>query len=95
MGALKASRYENRPTRLSVCCQRETGITGLSLAHTILEEYFEHTIRWKDGPDGTLGLHLGRAGFYQTPRFVHHSVTVGCLEYACSLHFLTAVRRTG
>lgn len=88
MGALKASCYENEANPAQrLLLSKETGITGLSLAHTILEEYFEHTIRWKDGPDGTLGLHLGRSGFYQTPRFVHHSVTVGCLEYACSLHF--------
>lgn len=60
MGALKASCYENEANPAQrLLLSKETGITGLSLAHTILEEYFEHTIRWKDGPDGTLGLHLG------------------------------------
>lgn len=88
LGALEASCYENEanPAQRLLLSER-TGITGLSLAHIILEEYFEHTIRWKDGPDGTLRLHLGRSGFYQSDRFVHHSVTVGCLEYAYSVHF--------
>lgn len=61
-------------------------VSGMALAHTILDAYFDRTVRWKTGPDGTLALHLGRTGFYQSNRFIHGSVTVGCLEYAYSVH---------
>ena len=87
VGELSAICYENEKNPAErLLLSEETALCGISLAHTILEDYFEHTIRWKNGPDGTLSLHLGRTGFYQSPRFSHHSVTVGCLEYAYSVH---------
>ena len=51
-----------------------------------MDAYFDRTVRWKTGSDGTLALHLGRTEFYQSNRFIHGSVTVGCLEYAYSVH---------
>lgn len=87
IGPLRAVCYENEANpaqRLMV--SEETEVSGLSLAQTILDAYFDRIVRWKTGPDGTLALHLGRAGFYQSPRFIHRSVTVGCLEYAYSVH---------
>lgn len=87
MGTLNACCYENESNPAQrLLLSEETELSGLALAHTLLDTYFEHTIRWKNGPDGTLSLHLGRTGFYQSPRFIHHSVTVGCLEYAYSVH---------
>lgn len=88
MGMFPAVCYENEANpaqRLMVSDAAE--ISGMSLAHAILDAYFDRTVRWKTGPDGTLALHLGRADFYQSARFIHRSVTVGCLEYAYSVHF--------
>lgn len=87
MGTFTAVCYENEANpaqRLMVSDAAE--ISGMSLAHAILDAYFDRTVRWKTGPDGTLALHLGRTDFYQSNRFIHRSVTVGCLEYSCSVH---------
>lgn len=87
MGMCTAVCYENEANpaqRLMVSEGPE--VSGMALAHTILDAYFDRTVRWKTGPDGTLALHLGRTGFYQSNRFIHGSVTVGCLEYAYSVH---------
>ena len=87
MGMCTAVCYENEANpaqRLMV--SEGTEVSGMSLAHTILDAYFDRTVRWKTGPDGTLALHLGRTEFYQSNRFIHGSVTVGCLEYAYSVH---------
>lgn len=87
MGMCTAVCYENEANpaqRLMVSEGPE--VSGMALAHTILDAYFDRTVRWKTGPDGTLALHLGRTGFYQSNRFIHGSVTVGYLEYAYSVH---------
>lgn len=87
MGMCTAACYENEANpaqRLMV--SEGTEVSGMALAHTILDAYFDRTVRWKTGPDGTLALHLGRTEFYQSNRFIHRSVTVGCLEYAYSVH---------
>ncbi len=87
MGMCTAACYENEANpaqRLMVSEGPE--VSGMALAHAILDAYFDRTVRWKTGPDGTLALHLGRTGFYQSNRFIHGSVTVGCLEYAYSVH---------
>ena len=87
MGTFTAVCYENEANpaqRLMVSDAAE--ISGMSLAHAILDAYFDRTVRWKTGPDGTLALHLGRTDFYQSNRFIHRSVTVGCLEYSYSVH---------
>jgi len=87
MGELQVCCYQNgtNPAQRLMLSERPA-LSGLSLAHIIMEEYFEHTIRWKNGPDGTLRRRLGRAGFYTNPRFLHSAVTVDCLEYAYSVH---------
>lgn len=59
---------------------------GIALAHTILTGLFDRTIRWKNGPDGTLAPLSGRTGFYTNGRFAHTSVTVNGLEYSCAVH---------
>lgn len=87
VGTFTAVCYENEANpaqRLMVSDAAE--IPGMSLAHAILDAYFDRTVRWKTGPDGTLALHLGRTDFYQSNRFIHRSVTVGCLEYSYSVH---------
>ena len=87
MGMCTAVCYENEANpaqRLMV--SEGTEVSGMPLAHAILDAYFDRTVRWKTGSDGTLALHLGRTEFYQSNRFIHGSVTVGCLEYAYSVH---------
>lgn len=87
MGELLVYSYQNevKPAQ-RLMLSEQPALSGISLAQIIMEEYFAHTIRWKNGPDGTLRLHLGRTGFYTDPRFIHSSVTVDCLEYAYSVH---------
>lgn len=59
---------------------------GIGLAHAILTGLFDRTIRWKNGPDGTLAPLSGRTGFYTNGRFAHTSVVVNGLEYSCAVH---------
>ncbi len=88
LGALEAVSYENPQNPAQRLLLSDAPLpSGLSLAHAILSEYFDRTVRWKDGPDGTLRLHLGRADFYESPKFVHESISFGGLDYPCALHF--------
>lgn len=59
---------------------------GPALVLAILNGLFDHVIRWKNGPDGTLARISGRPDFYSNGRFEMTSVTVNCLEYACAVH---------
>lgn len=87
-GISVVSCYQNRQNPAQQFLVSENvQVSGMELAHVLLESYFEHTIRWKDGPDGTLRQHLGRTDFYTEPRFLHSSVMLNGIEYPYSLHF--------
>lgn len=88
LGQIQAECYRNphNPAQQLLVSQG-VELSGMELAHILLEDYFEHIIRWKDGPDGTLHQHLGRTAFYTDPRFRHGSVVVNGMEYPYSLHF--------
>lgn len=58
----------------------------ICLAQAILNGLFDTTIRWKNGPDGTLAHHPGRVGYYTGGRFEVDSVWVGALQYAYGVH---------
>lgn len=63
------------------------------LAQAILRDFFDRVIRWKDGPDGTLRLHLTRAEFYNGARFIQDSVRVGTLDYPLAIHLPEGMTR--
>lgn len=56
------------------------------LNNMILAQCFEHVIRWKNSPDGTLALVDSREEFYQNPRFLHRKVTVSSIDYDYFVH---------
>lgn len=56
------------------------------LSRVIFKECFEHVIRWKNSPDGTLALMDSRDEFYGNPRFLRRSVTAGGRGYDYFVH---------
>lgn len=65
----------------------------LSLAQAILRGLFDKVIRWKNGPDGMLKLHPGRAGFYVSDRFIQESITVNSLDYPYAIHLPDGMKK--
>ena len=59
---------------------------GAALAKLLLHEYFDHVIRWKNGPDGTLCLTESREEFYSGPRFLRRTVHAGENDYDFFIH---------
>ena len=58
--------------------------TGLS--RLIFEDCFNHVIRWKNNPDGTLALVNSKKEFYADPRFIRHTAVVGERSYDYFVH---------
>lgn len=58
----------------------------IALSEKIFEECFNHVIRWKNGPDGTLAMVDGKAEFYRDPRFIRHTVNAGENDYDYFVH---------
>lgn len=56
------------------------------LNNMILAQCFEHVIRWKNSPDGTLALVDSKEEFYKDPRFLHRKVTVSGIDYDYFVH---------
>jgi len=56
------------------------------LAKTVMDEFINVCIRWKNSPDGTLKLYSGKKGYYHSSRFIHHELTLGELVYPYSVH---------
>lgn len=59
---------------------------GGELSRTIFTQCFEHVIRWKNSPDGTLALTDSREEFYASPRFGHRRTAVDGREYDYFVH---------
>ncbi|MCI8534020.1 MAG: hypothetical protein HFG68_00320 [Hungatella sp.] len=56
------------------------------LSQIILEQCFEHVIRWKNSPDGTLSLRDSKKEFYENPRFLRRTAVVNGYEYDYFIH---------
>ena len=57
-----------------------------SLSRFLFTQCFEHVIRWKNSPDGTLALTDSKDEFYASPRFLRRTVTAGEREYDYFVH---------
>lgn len=57
-----------------------------TLSSFIMGRCFSHAIRWKNGPDGTLAYGDSKESFYQNPRFLRRTVTVGAFSYDYFVH---------
>lgn len=51
------------------------------LAKTIMEQFFQHYIRWKNAPDGTPKPYLSKSEFYTSKRYIHSSFQFNNLDY--------------
>ncbi|BCN29201.1 hypothetical protein [Anaeromicropila herbilytica] len=51
------------------------------LAPTIMIQFFNNFIRWKNAPDGTLKPYLSKTDFYNSSRYEQNSVTVNDIKY--------------
>ncbi len=56
------------------------------LSRMIFEQCFNHVIRWKNSPDGTLALIDSKKEFYTNPRFIRHTAVVGEHSYDYFVH---------
>lgn len=56
------------------------------LSKKIFEECFNHVIRWKNGPDGTLAMVDSKKDFYENPRYIRHTVKSGDNDYDYFVH---------
>ena len=56
-------------------------VYGLTLTCAIYSGLFEHVIRWKDGPDGTLRFHPTRTEYYGDGEYQISSVCIATLDY--------------
>ena len=65
---------------------REKRAYDMTLAHDILRSFFDRIIRWKNGPDGRLTLHLTREEMYTSGKYVWGSVCEGALDYPYAIH---------
>lgn len=52
-----------------------------ALARTIIKNFFNNFIRWKNAPDGTLKPYLNREAFYNSNRYLHDKVIMNHNEY--------------
>ena len=52
-----------------------------ALARTIMDQFFNKFIRWKNSPDGTLKTYLSKSAFYDSDRYVRDCVTVNDNTY--------------
>ena len=68
-------------------------LSGPQLSLALLTGLFDHVIRWKNSPDGTLARISGRTDFYGNGRFEMTSVTVNCMDYACAVHLPEGMSR--
>lgn len=59
------------------------------LAQFIAKQLFDHVIRWKNGPDGTLAEMESKEEFYRNPRFIRHSVRENDFDYDFFVHLPT------
>ncbi|MCD8023781.1 MAG: prolyl oligopeptidase family serine peptidase [Lachnospiraceae bacterium] len=62
---------------------------------TILKECFEHVIRWKNTPDGTLALRNSKKEFYNNPAFQKRTVDVDGRSYDYFIHLPVRREDTG
>jgi poly(3-hydroxybutyrate) depolymerase len=51
------------------------------LAKTIMHQFFNNFIRWKNAPDGTLKPYLSKTDFYNSTRFRKDDVVVNDVKY--------------
>lgn len=57
-----------------------------AIARVGMAELFNHVIRWKNGPDGTLAPRLSKCEFFEGSRYRHHGVTAGGARYHYALY---------
>lgn len=61
----------------------------------IFATLFDTTIRWKNGPDGTLSTYCGRTAFEAEGRYRHGSVRVGGQEYPYAVYLPEGASKKG
>lgn len=74
-------RYNAEFPAQQVLVSESAPAPGLTLATAIYQGLFEHIIRWKDGPDGTLRFHPTRTEYYTGGEYRIGSVCHGTLDY--------------
>lgn len=57
-----------------------------AIAKIGMNDLFNHVIRWKNGPDGTLATRLSRQDFYESTRYRHHYVDVAGGRYHYAIY---------
>lgn len=63
-------------------------VTGVDpiIVDTVMNEFFNKSLRWKNSPDGTIKPYLGKKEYYKSQRFKHHRLKVHDLDYPYAVH---------
>lgn len=82
LGGIAAKRlYNTNAPAQQVLLSEKVPVSGLALTCAIYSGLFEHVIRWKDGPDGTLRFHPTRTEYYGNGEYQISSVCIATLDY--------------
>lgn len=71
------------------------GLTGSdpAIAQLAMDEFFDTIIRWKNGPDGSLKMHITKEAFYADGTYEHGSVDCDDVEYHYAVYLPKGMTR--
>lgn len=84
--------YNKKEPAQQIRISTKTSGNDLNIAKTIMNEFFNKSIRWKNSPDGTIKQYSGRNDYYTSNRFKHYNLNVGELEYPYSVHIPSGLK---
>ncbi|MBR0138265.1 MAG: hypothetical protein IJM15_07630 [Erysipelotrichaceae bacterium] len=62
-------------------------------AQSVMDTFFNHILRWKNGPDGALKNYLGKKDYAVSERFVHYCAEAGGLSYPYTVYLPEGISR--
>lgn len=71
------------------------GLSGANtqIARLSMQTFFEHIVRWKNGPDGILASHISKQDFWQNGRYQPHEIKFGENTYHYAVYLPASINR--
>ncbi|MBQ6451507.1 MAG: hypothetical protein IJJ29_06255 [Solobacterium sp.] len=95
--SVKEENYGSVRTTVSYCSANPAQEVRISYeipdAETVMDTFFEHTLRWKNSPDGELRNYIGKKDWPDTERFAHYSVSTDGQNYPYSVYLPEGMTR--
>jgi predicted peptidase len=63
------------------------------LASTIMHQFFNHVIRWKNSPDGELKYKMGKNDFYNKDKYKHHNLLIDGNNYHYAVYLPKDIKK--